>query len=400
MAALQFSCTQRLLGVTTARALVNVNTTTAALTTVCTFATQPDPLLPPRVIAFIDDNTLVHFVGDASPVMERLSLSNPGRPRCNVVAVPRYGAAALAAFDGTPVLAAHRDVNSDDARVLVVAASPSKLFAVTADGTVTLVAALVRASDGAPVTPIALFVTGAGTTVCGIPPGAYMIVSLFFKPFASLERCLYYTVASLRCATEPDAPAPTDAQGSPSVSAPSEPTHFDGNGTSATTVGQTVTDDLDSDDDEPSVDTTVSSQASSRVGIDKHRVLISVVIAAAVVGAVLAVVVAARRRRCTLTIPQPVDVTAIVGADLERRRTVGSDYRGNRAAEVTGTVAQPVHDSGVLWRHSVGTTMDGLGSAGRSAGSRRTKSRRKSRSSATGSVAKKKQRGHTARKSQ
>ncbi len=172
VAALQFSCSQQLLGVTTGRALVSIDSATATLTHVCTFATQPDSSLR-RVIAFIDDVTLLHFVGAASPTMERLSLSNTGSRYCNVVAVAAYRAAALAAFDGTPVFAAHRDGNSATPRVLVVAASPSKLFAVTADGTVTLVASLVRATDGAVVTPYALFVTGAATTVCGIPPGVY-----------------------------------------------------------------------------------------------------------------------------------------------------------------------------------------------------------------------------------
>jgi hypothetical protein len=171
VAALQFGCSQQLFGVTAARALVTVSTTTAALTHVCTFTTQPDAIPQSRVIAFIDDVTLVHFVGTASPAMERLPLANTGSRFCNVVAVAAYRTAALAAFDGTPVFAAHRDVNSATPRVLVVAASPSKLFAVTADGTVTLVASLARARDGAGVAPYALFVTGAATTVCGIPPG-------------------------------------------------------------------------------------------------------------------------------------------------------------------------------------------------------------------------------------
>jgi hypothetical protein len=171
--ALQFGCTRQLFSVTTARALVTVNITTAALTTVCTFSGST---LQTRVIAFIDDNTLVHFVGSAPPVMERLSMSNPGRPTCNVVGVAAYRAAALAAFEGTPVFAAQRDVNSVTPRVLVVAASPSKLFAVTSDGTVTVVASLVQALDGSPAAPYALFVTGAATTVCGIPPGVCVCV--------------------------------------------------------------------------------------------------------------------------------------------------------------------------------------------------------------------------------
>jgi hypothetical protein len=125
------------------------------------------------VIAFMDDNTLVHFVGAASPVMERLSMSNTGSRYCNTVAVAAYRAAAIEMYEGTRVLAAHRDGSSVEPRVLVVAASPSKLFAVTADGSVTVVASLVRARDGAPAAPYALFVTGSATTVCGIPPGVY-----------------------------------------------------------------------------------------------------------------------------------------------------------------------------------------------------------------------------------
>jgi hypothetical protein len=140
---------------------------------VCTFSTQPDAAPQPGVIAFMDDNTLVHFVGAASPVMERLSISNTGSRYCNTVAVAAYRAAAIELYKGTRVLAAHRDGSSVEPRVLVVAASPSKLFAVTADGRVTVVASLVWARDGVPAAPYALFVTGSATTVCGIPPGVY-----------------------------------------------------------------------------------------------------------------------------------------------------------------------------------------------------------------------------------
>jgi hypothetical protein len=162
-AALHFSCTQQLYAVAGARALVTVSATTAAVTPVCTLATQPTAAL--RVIAFVDDGRLAHFVGSSTPTMELLSLSNTGTVTCVTATVAAYRTAA-AVFNGAPVVAAHRDVNSNTPRVLVVAGSPSELYAVTDAGVITLIAAIRRATDALPVSPYTLFFTGAKATVC------------------------------------------------------------------------------------------------------------------------------------------------------------------------------------------------------------------------------------------
>jgi hypothetical protein len=171
--ALQCSCTQQLYGIA-ARALVTVNSATAALSPVCTFASQPT--VSQRIIAFVDDTRLAHFVGTASPVMELLSLSNTGTTTCIVSAVSAYPAAA-SVLEGTPVLAAHRDVNSVTPQVLVVAGSPSKLYTVTAAGAISQVASLLKARDSTPVTPYGLTVTGTTVTQCGIPPGVVFVAA-------------------------------------------------------------------------------------------------------------------------------------------------------------------------------------------------------------------------------
>ncbi len=157
LAALHFSCSQVLYGVTTTRVLVTVNTTTAAVTPVCTFSTTD--LL--RVIAFLDATRLMHFVGSSTPTMELLSLSNPGSVQCSTVAVSAYRATASSLFQGAPVVAAQQDTTRGGStglspRVLVVAGSPSSLYSVSAQGAITLVATVVKATDVSPLSPYAL----------------------------------------------------------------------------------------------------------------------------------------------------------------------------------------------------------------------------------------------------
>jgi hypothetical protein len=168
---MHFSCSQTLYGVVAgSRALVTIDTTTGALRDVCTLTLRIASDAATRVIALFDDTRLVHFVGSASPTMELLSLTNLGVTTCNAVAVAAYRAAA-SVFAGSPVLAAQRDVFTATARVLVVAGSPARLWAVTAAGDITLLASLLSAHASEVVSPYALSVTGASTTVCGIAPG-------------------------------------------------------------------------------------------------------------------------------------------------------------------------------------------------------------------------------------
>ncbi len=187
-AALQFDCSGTAFGVSARVAgtsttptqpsmLVRIDVGSGAAAPLCVFSTQPTAGV--RVVVFLDASTILHFVGDASPAMEVLATANvPTNPGavagCAVVAVPAYAANARSRFRGVPVLAAAKDTTTAaaSARVIVVAGSPSTLFAATRSGDVTPLSAQPVGVAGSLLSPYALAYTkGKADDECSLGAG-------------------------------------------------------------------------------------------------------------------------------------------------------------------------------------------------------------------------------------
>jgi hypothetical protein len=148
---------------------VTIDPSTAVATLVCQLSTQPSATV--RIVALVSDGVAVHFVGTTSPVMQLLTLA--AASPCAGVAITAYTAAAITAFGGAPVLAATA-VPGGTSEVLVVAASPARLYSVTTAGVVTLVSANpVRLSVDHVVSP---YTIAFEQHVCAAAAGAVVMV--------------------------------------------------------------------------------------------------------------------------------------------------------------------------------------------------------------------------------
>jgi hypothetical protein len=184
--------------------LVTIDRSSAAVTRVCEFTTQPSALV--RVVALMSDGVAVHFVGTSTPSMQLLSLpvssSASSSSPCSGTVVAAYPAAA-AVFAGSPVLAAAA-VPGRTSQVLVVAGFPAaKLFTVTSAGAVTLVSAHpVQLSGGHVISPytIAYQQHSCAASASSAAPGASRSVVARVRSVRAFEPMCIACGISVICA--------------------------------------------------------------------------------------------------------------------------------------------------------------------------------------------------------